>query len=944
MKRISTQFLGAVLIAYIAILAGCQSLPQQLKVWVAPDSETLTDVTAASADPMLIDPSGKAITLAGAANETLCFQLVIDPANASAGEVIFSWSDLAGPETIKAGRIKTFHALPVDSPPIPPWHIRLPDRPPKAQLIYDKLQELQTLGPIEGSSFTGSISVRTGERVVIWIDLEIPRNALPGTYSGDLKVTSNGSAIWQKKLTLEVHDFTLPDAQPIVVVGGFDHADLFRHYVKRDGQGYLPSRLDSRKPLVRKGLTVMRQLMQLAHNHRLDLFDRRIAPKIKRDRTGKVQLDFTDYDAIVGTYLDGSAFENGIPVPAWPTPISTTWPDPQHYGGPDSDSYRDTIRQVLAITSEHFGKLTKSRRTFFWPWRGKPGQLGYDRSAELARIAKQIDPDMIVLSTLPASPPKLTGWQVPADFDELTDIYAPDGKFFTRAKSDQANKADLAGNNLAGTWLRPGQPPYAPSLGLLATPSDIRALTWLAIRYGCSGVMIDEVLNWDKSSDQPDTGTGLFYRGPDGPVASARLKRFRRAMQDAAYIWLLQQHNGSTIADEVVKAIVKYAGSDAAGDHYQDARAHGWSQSARAWFLARRILADELTKAINPDRLTRQQKLAISMNWQELRNISQTVRVEQIRARIADVTDTGRADAIVEVDLYNEMSWPTRVAVGLIELPEGFVQPSARAFENALAPGERTTLTLRSRSPYLTPAPKAKLPLTVELESGKQRRRFNCEIAMVISGSATKAPTIDGSLDDWPLRKGNAAGNFVLLGAQPGIKPTEANRQTIVFVTHDEQNLYFAIRCREPNLGAMVARPSNVLSCKQLMLYGEDMVEILLDPGNSAATAEDLYHLVIKPNGVTVAERGITCEPPLGRTEPWPLASQVAIGKTRDGWVVELAIPREAFGAAGKERLWGANFMRFSTGDSESSSWAPATRHYYDPRGMGVMILAEPLK
>ncbi len=933
MKRLSTQLLGLAWIAYLAILTGCQT--PQVNIWVAPEMTALTDITEASTDPMLVSPGGQAITLTGAANETVCFQLVIDPALSAGGAVTFSWSDLTGPETIKADRIKAFRALPVESPPIPPWHIRLPERPPKARWIYDKLQ------PINGESSTGSLSLRPGQRFVLWIDLDVPRDALAGIYTGTLKVTSAEAAIWEKQLKLEVYDFTLPDVQPIVVVGGFDHRDLFRRYVKRDGQGFLPERLDARKPLVRKGLTVMRQLMQLAHNHRLDLFDKRIAPKIKRDRTGKVLIDFSNYDAIVGTYLDGSAFENRIPSPAWPIPVSATWPDPQYYGGKDSDSYLDTVRQVLAITAQHFQKMSKSKKTFFWPWRGKPGQEGYSRATELARIAKQVDPEMLILSILPANPPKLTGWQVPDDFDELTDIYAPDGKFFDGSKS---NETSQAGNYLPGVWLRPGEPPYSPSLGLLSTPSDIRALPWLAIRYGCSGIMIDEVLNWDQSSDESDTGIGLFYPGPDGAVGSVRLKRFRRAMQDAAYIWLLIQHKGGSIADEVVKTVVRYAGVDAAGDHYQDARGHGWTQDGRAWELARRILAAELVKAINSDPLTKQQKLAIGMNWRDLRNISQTVRVEQIRSRIVDVSNVGRADAIIEVDLYNERSWPVRVAADLTQLPEGFVQPPGRAFQNALAPGERTTLTLRTQSPYLTAAPKAKLPLTVELESGEQTRRFNCEIAMVISGQAAKAPTIDGSLDDWPLRQGNAAGDFVLLGAPPGIKPTKARRQSLVFVTHDEQNLYFGIRCTEPDLDSMVAKPSNVLSCRQLMLYGEDMVEILLDPGNTAATAEDLYHLVIKPNGVTVAERGITCQPPLGRTEPWPVGTQVAIGKGDGVWVVELAVPRDAFGPAGKDCLWGVNFMRFTTGDSESSSWARATRHYYDPRGMGVMILAEPLR
>ena len=142
----------------------------------------------------------------------------------------------------------------------------------------------------------------------------------------------------------------------------------------------------------------------------------------------------------------------------------------------------------------------------------------------------------------------------------------------------------------------------------------------------------------------------------------------------------------------------------------------------------------------------------------------------------------------------------------------------------------------------------------------------------------------------------------------------------------------------------ILARPNNRVQYQQLLACGEDLVELLLDPGASAASPEDLYHIVVKPNGIMIQEKGIGCQPPLGASGRVNFGAEVAVGRSRNEWIVELKIPRSAFGRDGAAEFWGVNFIRFATAGAEASSWAGAQRYYYDPRNLGTMFVNPPTK
>jgi len=917
----------------------------QISPWVVSDMVALTDRTPRTKDTAVYDSVRQGISLVAAANETVSFQLVIDAGSSPVTGIEVTWSDLTSPiqTVIPSARIRMFRMLPIRVDAYPPWYLRLVDTVPEPAGVYDPLVPVDAGGG-------RSLDVSANGRLALWVDVAVPREAKGGRYTGSVTVMSRTHQEWTAKVELAVRSFVLPDARPIAAVGGFDHRELFGAFIRRNGKPFDPVYLDRQNPLVRRGLVLMRQLMRLAHEHRIDLFDTRIRPIMKRTTEGKIRLQWDDYDAIVGPYLKGTAFEDRIGCAAWPVPFSRSWPNSSYYDGISSDAYARTVTGLLEACREHLGQDAQTRgRWFHWPIRNRVGGEAYRTHARLASLIRKADPDTPILSQLPPDPPEQTGWQAPPGFDGLVDILAPRAEMLSPAL---AGALAGRGSPLAGVWLAPGMPPYLPSLGLIAAPADVRAVPWFAMRYRCTGLFLPDVLHWsaDPFAARAGTETRLFYPGTiagvDSPVPSVRLKRLRRGLQDIAYLWILEKRQRGGFARAAVNALVRYAGRDAAGDSHLDARLDGWCPDGPSWLLARRLLATEIQAVVDPDTAAAANTLEHRLAWKRLNERTRTLRIEQIRSLVTPAAGDGSAAerqlrVVVLVDLYNEYGRNADVRAGFVLLPAGWTADTGSGTSTSIPPASRKVVRLEAIAPAKLPtgaSGRADLPIRLASNVGEERE-IVASIPFLMVGRVKTPPRIDGVLRDWPPRAGNAAQGFRLVGRRGGKADGLAQRQTVAFCLRDEKHLYIAMRCDEPNSRGMVRRASNLVHYEQLMACGEDLVEILLDPGGKARGPEDLYHLVIKPSGAMVSERGIRTDPPLGRVETWSAAASVAVGKRSGAWVVEMRIPLAAFGKAGAAGFWRANFARYASQGSEASSWSGARRHFYDPRNLGTMFV-----
>jgi hypothetical protein len=126
--------------------------------------------------------------------------------------------------------------------------------------------------------------------------------------------------------------------------------------------------------------------------------------------------------------------------------------------------------------------------------------------------------------------------------------------------------------------------------------------------------------------------------------------------------------------------------------------------------------------------------------------------------------------------------------------------------------------------------------------------------------------------------------------------------------------------------------------------WGQDVVEILLDPANHReGTAADLWVLQVKPNGLLIARKGCLTEPPVGPSEEWRSGAVVAVRLERDAWWVEMSLPLEALPPAARtQRIWGLNITRLDARRGEYSSWSAARGHCYAPQALGNLVMQWP--
>jgi len=938
--------------------AGCEG-GSGLNVWAVSEMAALTDRVEPYKDLSILAEDNETVRLFAAANETVSFQLVIDAPSGKLDSVSVNTAGLGGQRDpkrhIAAEHVSAFRMLPVAVEQFPAWYLRLAPAEPQPANYYDALVPIDT--PQTGKPYR----LGNSKRLALWVDIAVPRTAQSDVYKGTVDLDLGRLGRRSVKLELKVYPFVLPSAQPLAAVGGFDHGTLFRRFIRRGGKAYDPVRLDPKVPEVQQGLEKMRQMMVLAHRHRLYLFDKRLRPKISRDLHGKLRLDWRTYDTIVKPYLSGEAFADGNGTPAWPIPFSEDWPVPKYYGGIGAPAYNATASEIIAKCGRHFRSLGAEEQMFAWPYRQAVRPEAFRQFIRLAGIIKKTDRGIPILSRLPTTPPAETGWKVPAGFALHVDILAPPAQWL-----DPRTAAGLKSprNPLLGVWLSPGQPPYMPGLSVLASPADVRSLPWIAMKYHCTGLFLPEVLNWsgDVFAGSAGAQTRLFYPGNkigiDGVLPSVRLKRLRRGLQDIAYLWILRQRGREDLADAILSAMVRYAGLAGLGDHYLDPHLDGWVERGEIWIEARQILAEKVLQTIQPPAPSPNRKAIERVKWQRFISQTSQLRVERIQAfmragelPLAQFTPPDEDNrrglrATILVELFNEFGHAVnnaRVQVG--HLPPGWKAIIGEYIIPRFPAGARLTAKLVIEGTDLPIFANGRIPVSVEISADNNpARMLKTEVAFVVAGAAGKPPVIDGKLDDWPRRPRASAGDFRLLGRRGLQANGLARRQTLVFTMQDDKNLYFAFRCRQPEMENILARPNNRVQYQQLLACGEDLVELLLDPGASAASPEDLYHIVVKPNGIMIQEKGIGCQPPLGASGRVNFGAEVAVGRSSREWIVELKIPRSAFGRYGRAEFWGVNFIRFATAGAEASSWAGAQRYYYDPRNLGTMFVNPPTK
>lgn len=187
-------------------------------------------------------------------------------------------------------------------------------------------------------------------------------------------------------------------------------------------------------------------------------------------------------------------------------------------------------------------------------------------------------------------------------------------------------------------------------------------------------------------------------------------------------------------------------------------------------------------------------------------------------------------------------------------------------------------------------------------------------------------PVIDGDLGDACWAEQTQVDNF-----RDPLSGEPAKAQTYFRALYDQDALYLAVLCREPDMNGLRAN----LRGHDDDLWTDDCVEVMLDPTNQR---QSYAHLIVNPNGALydawVADGGADVD------LDYESGAQVAARRNADSWQVEMRIPFSGLRLARDARPeWGFQVCRErKAGGGELSCWSPpGAEGFHHPAAFGTL-------
>lgn len=536
----------------------------KIALWAIDDSIKVKPDDPIQEQNYVWDGATKTVSIYGAKNEYVAFQLIIK-AGEDISEINIEKSDLVGPSIIDKSNIQLFreHYLKVTEPstsmygPISLGRGEYPD----PLIPFD--------APKDGAPF----SVLEGKNQPVWVDIYIPPETKGGLYNGSLTVMSKELEPIKININLEIWDFTLPDET---------HLKSFFYYGPE--QIRWAHKLDSGD--LSNYLDLELKYQRMAHQHRINMCTDVYHYK-----------DWQGFLERVGKYLDGSAFVEGagkgVGVPLWVIG--------EQFNTNDKTEFQEACKWYM----DHFRQEGWSDKPFLYIIDEPGSKEAYE---EVRKLGKWIDEAPYPGNLLPfmiteqIKPQKL-------EFGSLVgyvDIWCSGSGF-----PEDMNERRRAGDRI---WTYNGGPDGA-SVIIDTYGLACRSWAWTAWRYNIECWFLWDCTYWvDKHNlrgqemkqtdlwnnpltfDQrrdprvkwPDWGNGdgtFFYpgyeKGIDGPISSFRMKAFRRGMQDYEYLYMLKEMGKEEVADKIANALNFKINKD-----------------PQKWYEARIKLAEEILKGL----------------------------------------------------------------------------------------------------------------------------------------------------------------------------------------------------------------------------------------------------------------------------------------------------------------------------------------------------------
>lgn len=788
-----------------------------------------------------------------------------------------------------------------------------------------------------------------GGTILLWIDLYVPTYAPAGDYLAQCELLdSHGGPVGAPlPLRLSVYDFSLPEARHLQMVGELDWDRLVALYPREFGDAITPGLINRADPRFRRAVSVLDQMMLMGEQRRLALVAPGLRPTVKWPAVGPPQIDWREFDSLVGPWMRGNAFPDGVPVRYWPLP-------------PAAQLSRYDARSRLTYWSAaagHFDQYGWLDRSPVW-MRGEPGALPASTAGPLCSEAAQIlAAHAKVRVALPLSDDQLTrepALSSPENRDRLITTGAP---LVSIAASSAAEGSH-------SHWLQTDLPGLVPYAGAGADERDVRVWAWLAFLRHAELIMWGHALPSQESASGPADPNALtwFYPGQwfgvAGPVPTIQLEWLRRAQQDYEYLWLASQRGGSEAAMRMARQLARpleLRPGQAADPVYA---LLGGTTSQPAWDRAQELLAEAilLREPGKPSDPARQRALYIeTLQWAQPQERPQLVprRAEWIlnaprkdpRGRSTgnwlglrlglDVFNA--SDAVTE---KNVLEWGSAAAGSGWELHP---QPSeiARLPAYGVQPA---TLGAWFNLDKITPD--SSRPIELRLVNGFTRMPYRMRVRLPVATSDRRdAPiALDGRLDDWTDSDALQDGPLVLMMSRPDLQDQElrfAPGSATVYSAWSADHFYLGFSL--DGLPPDERQAHNDVYYQARRAWGEDLCEVLIQPVYQDNALGPVLHVVCKPNGAEWVERK---QPAKQVGEDWRTMEGTGVRygttTTEEGrWRGEVGIPWTLINSPGNgfPVLLRFNFAQHRHQTCETASWCGPVDFGRDEALMGALYL-----
>jgi Domain of unknown function (DUF4091)/Family of unknown function (DUF6067) len=437
-----------------------------------------------------------------------------------------------------------------------------------------------------------------------WVDIYVPKSAEAGLYRGKVQIQARK---FKKELNLQlqVKDFSLSD------------------------KFYLTADLNNYGGISLRGAETKLRYYQMAQKHRLTVSELYFAPKVEGEGR-EMHVLWEDYDRDMSKYLTGEAFtaKYGYVGPGESIPLvhlilpfeilqGHAWPMDGKYA--QTERYNQAIIAVLRDFEKHFNEKgwTKTKPVVFYQGMDEPKtERAFDQIryfGDLLKFSKtrtlKYRTDLNQLNTIGQF---IDGWdtsKIIRSLGDVVDIWCCTGDF--RRTNFDVLLPRCGPPHHEEAWFYQNREPSVGAVHIDEEGIGFRTWPWIAWKYGLQGCVYWEIMYYGQSNDpwlDPDSttdpgktlnGTGyLSYPPKPGvpePIASIRLKSFRRGSQDYEYLRLLAEKGEAQRgkAEQIVRTVLFSA-------LHKTKKQYGekgdWSHNPEDWEKARLMLADELEK------------------------------------------------------------------------------------------------------------------------------------------------------------------------------------------------------------------------------------------------------------------------------------------------------------------------------------------------------------